>query len=382
MAEAMLERKRQVLIKLEAVSGTPETLAAPEGKMRVAVKPDVTPDNKRNARDVARATMTNLPGIPGAKSSSIKWRCELVGSGSVSTPPAEDAALQASGMVRAVVNKVPIGTISGGTFLRGDIVTATGGKSGVLLISAIHTAGFLFMRVTAGSFATSDVCTNGTASATASGNQAVAGYSYKPLTNAPPTATIRSEEDGYQKSISGAAVTWKMSIDANKQGFWDFEAKGPNISYGDLALTSGITYYSTLPPILQSALMRLDTYTAVLKSFGMDIANSVPLREDGNAGTGIKGARIASRRPMASAGIEMMNASDYDIYNKFLDGVDVKVQCRVGSVIGNSWWFFGDRANFSGLGQTGTDGLVVVTPEMELNGFDAGGDDELEVLAL
>ncbi|MHB8808966.1 MAG: phage tail tube protein [Desulfobulbaceae bacterium] len=96
-------RNSQLAIKIEAVEGTKEALAAAD--VILASSPKFSPNinmYKRSDKAVA-GDMSPVPNLPGARSATITFEVELCGAAAAGTAPHYSAALRASGAGETIV---------------------------------------------------------------------------------------------------------------------------------------------------------------------------------------------------------------------------------------------------------------------------------------
>lgn len=382
----LLYRKRQLLAKVESSCGVAETLSASDGAIRVTVSPTVDTTASLVEREIARATLSPLPTAVGERTASLKASHELCGSGSASTPPECDTLLRGCFMARVVVSQITIGAITSGPFLRGE--TVTGGTSlatGRVIKNTANGTTRLLIEVLTGTFQSAEVLTGGTSGATATTSTvaSAAGFSYRPTSSSPETLTLRNEEDGYQKTIVGAMGSFTLNVESSGFGKIDFDFMGAVDTYGDQALTSGISYPSTIPPILQSAQLVLDEdevgeFSPVFRSVSLESGNDVTMRKDGNASSGLIAAIVTGRAPKISISPEMMLASEFDIYNKMFDATAVTLSFAIGSDTNNTVLIFADEAQVESAGDAEQDSVAGLDVTLRLNS--QAGDTEYEIV--
>ena len=219
------------------------------------------------------------------------------------------------------------------------------------------------------------------ASATLSSSPAAAGFMYRPNSASFEALSLRVEEDGYLKKLRGCMGTASISIESSQRGLIEFEFQGAIEDFGDGALTSGISYYTTVPPTLVNADARLDdgtvgAYAPVFTTFGLDMGNEVVIRRDANASDGVKTAMITGRAPTASFDPEMVLTTTYDFFDKYFNGTPVTLQQKLGSTAGNIVEIYVGNAQFNGLGDGERDGIATIDAGLNLKRVGGDGDDE------
>jgi len=155
-------------------------------------------------------------------------------------------------------------------------------------------------------------------------------------------------------------------------------------AFGDQPMTPGIVFHSTQPPILQNAqlvLDGLDGFKPTFASVSVDAQNEIAVRKNGNMFNGLQEALITGRGPTTSVDPEMMNESDYDVFNKWFEGTPGSIQFRIGRGSDfNSLFFYGKKAQFTNVGDGDRDSVAIVTAEAMLAGSTDDNDDEYKLV--
>lgn len=134
------------------------------------------------------------------------------------------------------------------------------------------------------------------------------------------------------------------------------------------------TYFSTLPPVLQDARLKIGDFSPIFGNVSVDIANDAVVRVDGNSRNGLVAGYITNRMPTASVDPEMIDSTDIDLYRGWFEGQVGTFQHRIGKSDGNTIDLYSQGAQYSSLSDGERDGVATVTAEMKLVGTD---DDEL-----
>lgn len=378
-------RQKQVLAKVETTAGTAETLTASNGGIRVQTAAAIELDQPVQPRDIARSTLTNLGALPGEKAGTITLRTEANTPDSITATAMETTQyFQACGMTVLDLYAISIGTVSGGPYTRGETVTDASGYQGLVTIAAADGDDFLYYEQVTTTLSASEVLTGASSGATATSGPtgaATAGYRVKPISNSQKTVTIALQEDGYEWKLAGAMGNLVGTFEASRAGYFEFAMTGPKESYGDVAMTTGISYQTEQPPILQGAELTINSQTVVFKSCTLDMGNTVVNRIDGNAGTtGYIAAYISQREPKLTVSYEHIEASTLDTYGQLASGTKIPVKFHVGTAVGKKIWVFADLAQVTGISIGEQDGIRTVDVEYTLTGAAAKSEDELEMV--
>ena len=227
-----LYRKRQLLAKVQSDCNVLEPLTADDGKLRVEVGQDSTPEVNMNERNMASAYLSNLPNVPGAVMGKLKVTAEVVGTGNLTDRPECGTLLRGCRFREIILSQVQIavppiaiakiarnaiivGATSGAT---GRVVVPVTAASNVVTyepITDVFTAGELIdvQDGDAGVFTTGAIPSDG-------------GTAYALRSSNYELITIRSEEDGHYKSMMNAMGTFSLSAEASGIAKLEFEFTG------------------------------------------------------------------------------------------------------------------------------------------------------------
>jgi hypothetical protein len=471
--DPLLQRKQQILGRIESTCGTSETLTADDGKARIIVGAANEYAAPREKRDLARSSLTPIGNLESTKANNISFQSEVntpdtfsvlaaldvdtidwqsgntirytfngtpdlssivagdyltvnyatnlsnsgtflietVNDGSdyvdvinrdrddatddeaTDSPAVADIqenldvqwAYNAAGMEVLGASRVGIGAITSGPFVRGETITGAGGGTGRLIKGEVTGAAYVYFEPTSVlPILTTEVITGGTSGATAttSGAPAVYGYHVKPISDNQEAATVELQQDGYAWSARGAMANLVIEAAANRAGFNNFEFQGPKLTNGDKAMTS-VTRDNEDPPILKNAELTLaGTFTPVFRNFSFDIANTISLRENGNAsdGTGFEVARITAREPKVTINLEHELAATFDFFAKLDAGTKTSLSLHLGDTLGKQMFFFADELEFDSLPTEDQDGIVGIALEALCTGDLTSSEDEFELL--
>jgi hypothetical protein len=382
----MLSRKRQLVAKIESVEGTVETLAAADAKI-LAYNPKLNYNFSTFERNPARASMSQVGKIIGKRPGTLSCDVELRGSGTVGTSPEWAKLLQACGFEINVLKILTIGAITGGPFQHGETITATGsGATGRVIIKTVTgTATLYFVSTNAFIFTNGDVITGATSAATAtvSGSAPInAGKEFKMITDAVPSLTLGSYEDGMRKLLKGARGKVKFAHKSGEPVMMNYEFQGVDGGVSDLALLSGVTYETTVPPAFLSAQFLIDAFAAKVGEIDIDVASELSERDDINAAVGILSYAYGGRKVSGSFNPEMMTVAAYDLFTKLIAGITAILDFTVGSVAGNKFRFYAPTIQYTKIDDQDRGGIAVASCQFDLNGSITPGNDELTILAL
>lgn len=380
----MLTRKRQLAAKIEAVEGTAEILAAADAKLLV-YDPKVSFDVAMFERNPARPSFSNVGKTPGKRTAGISYRLELRGSGAAATVPEWGKLLQACGFGVNALKSMNIGAITNGPFQHGETITGgTSAAKGRVVINTANGATAILFVTVSGTFVSGEVITGGTSTATATTSSipSTIGNEFKLISDNIPCLTQGSYEDGVRKLVKGSRGKVKIGFKAGEPVMLDFDFQGVEAGVTDTAFLANVTYESTKPPVFLSALFSVDAYSAKIGEMDIDIGNILAVRDDVNDARGVASFALTGRNVTGSFNPEMVAVATYDFHTKWFQGVEMIVDCTIGSVAGNKFRIYIPKAQYTKVDDEDRDGLQLAKSSFALNGSVTPGDDEITILSI
>jgi len=385
----MLTRIKQSAAIVEAVCGQGGSFTAADFGTRfssVSLDVDMTPTED----DTIKADLSPSPVTMGEKKAAFKISIPLVGSGVAGTKPEWDVYMQGCATKSEVCKRIPIGEVTGGPFIPGEIVTQA-----VSLATGICTKGtqdgdtHLFIVEQSGIWAASGLITGSDSAATATGSSAPVadGFAYHPVSRSADQKTIavQCEEDGAKGVAVGLMGTFTFSANSSEKATLEFTFNGVADldNFGDAAMTEGVEYFDTVFPILDSARCVLnrgeaDEFLPVLRSLSFDMAGTATVRKDGNAAGGLIAAKLTARTPVLTLVPEAMLAADFDIYGKMRSCASINVGFRL-TAPDNEIWVFSRKAQIVTNSKADADGFVTYNPALRL--CRTNGNDEFWIVS-
>ncbi len=358
-----LARKRQIAAKIESVEGVAETLTAAEAKHLVdAGDLSFSAEPEKEERAPVQQSLSTHPSLIGVQPAKHGLTVELRGSGVIATEPTWNTFLAGTGVEGTAVNQLAIGAVTGGPFTHGETVTGgTSSATGRVISQTANGDAAVYVVVLTGTFASGEVLTGGTSGATAttSALAAAGGFVYEPISSSIKSLTIASFLDGVRKLQVGARGSMRIAIPgAGKPGRIFFpEFMGVYGGVTDTALLSGITYESTLPPVMLGGTVRLGTFTPIVKAFEMDLGADVGLRTSFAAAKGAVSALLGGRNPTGKITIESELVATYDPYGDMIAGTMRDLEVQIGSVEANRFKIILPQVKIEDVAE-GSDGPV------------------------
>lgn len=382
--DPLLERLHQVGLAVEASCGAGHSFTNADFKMRVsAANTDINMSPIED--DTLTATLSPRPLTMGEKLSTVTISTRLVGSGVAGTKPESDVALRGCALASVVLQKMPIGAVTGGPFLPGEVITqATSLATGRVMRPCIDGDDDIYFVILSGTWDGTNEITGGTSGATAtpSGVPAADGFAYHPVSSGQETIAIRDEKDGRYKETNGAMGTFTLASDASGVLNAEFTFQGKKGDHGDAAMTASVTYAPTGFPTMVDTRCVLDRGLAgeiqpVVRSMSFDLQAETPVRKDANDPTGLIAAQSTARVPQIVLTAEALTSAEFDVYTKMADADLVS--------LGFQWVAPDNKVSI-----WGTNGQIITAPDGDADGFTTmdltfrmngdAGDDELWIV--
>jgi len=377
----LLQAKRLIAAKIESTEGVAESLASADAKHLVMDDGlDFSTDISMHERNIVQASFSRHSKLAGVELARITCTVELRGSGVAATAPSWDTLLRPCGFGLTVVEKLTHAGITG-TFTHGEAITSSGTGVGRVVAPATS-AEDVYVVVTAGTFGDTETVTGGSSGATAVLNAAGAasGNVYEPISAAIPSLTVAMFHDGVLKSIKGARGNVRFEGTVGQPGMLVFDFLGVYEPVTDAALLSGITYESTIPPVLKGATLTFDAFAPVCTEYSIDMQNSVNPRESMSSSQGAISSRITGRNPTGTFNPEMDLVANFDFYGRHLGETLHETVFGVGSVAGNRFKTVCPETQIDSVGNSDRNGISVVDLGVGFPGNTTNQDKELSLL--
>ncbi len=382
---SMLIRKRQLAAKIEAVEGIAETLLAADAGILVNFSPKASYDPQMYQRDPVRASLTKMGKLAGKRSAGIDFSIELKGSGSVSVEPEWLRLIKACGFASNALKKIAIGAIASGPYLHGE--TITGGMSGAtgrVVIKTVDGTTTLYFIASSGTFESGETITGGTsgATSTATADPLNAGFEIKPISSSVISLTMGLFEDGIRKVLKGCRGTVKFNFKIGEPATLDFSFKGVESGVADVPMLTGVSFDSTVPPVLLNAVMSCDGVSLNIGEMEIDVANTLASKDKIDDAKGILSFMITGRDMQGSFNPEMVPVATHDFFSKWFGNTPMAVDLAYGETEGNKFRFYAPGIIYNKVDDGDRDGIQLAQTSFDLTGSMEPGDDELAILLL
>lgn len=380
----LTQPKRQIAAKIESTEGTAETLTNAEAN-HLVLDSDLSfsAEIGMHDRDIVQASFSRHKALAGVEAAKIGCSVELRGSGALNTAPSWDSLLKACGFGRSVAVKIAVGAISGGPFVHGETVTGgTSTATGRVVGTYENGATAIYVVVTSGTFQAAETLTGGTSAATATSGTVTAagGFVYEPTSDSIPSLSLAMMHDGTKKLVKGARGNVRLAGKVGEPGRLVFEYEGVYGGVTDVALLTGITYESTIPPVLKGTTLSFDSFSPVVTEFGIDMGNVVALRESMAATAGAISARITGRAPKGTFNPEMDLVANFDFFGRMKGETLHRTEFVVGSTEGNRFRIVVPQTQIESVGMSDRSGISAVDLGVRLIGGTSYQDREVSIL--
>lgn len=346
----MLERVQQFLAKIQTVPGTPETLAAADGKVRVDVGVQFEAKAPPIKREIATSNFSPIGLLVGEKGGGIALVTEINTPDIMTGLPEHEALLRSCGLTVTPTRRIPIGAISTGPMLRNATITGgTSSATGRLLVEATNGDTHLYYAPISGSFTSGEVITaSGGGTATSSAVSAVFGARANPVTPS-EIITCEFQNDGFGYSLRDCMSNVSFDVEASMQGKFKFSPMGVKSAWGTKALTSGIAFDTGEPPLLQASSLKIGSFAPVFSKVGFDLGAKQVYRKDANAvgNTGLRGAYIVDRDPRLKMTVEHELTATFDFFGGYDAQTKYPVKFQIGTVPGKRFFHYSPAAQLA-----------------------------------
>ena len=360
----MLTRKRQVAFAIESVEGTAETLTAANAKL-YAYDPKITFEPEMHDPAVAGIASSQMAKVSGKRPGTYKTGFHINGSGAAATDPEWIKLLRACGFASSTLSSITIGAITSGPLVHGE--TITGGTSNatgrVIKRTVTGTTTLYFVSTSSATFQNGEVITGGTSGATATTGSlpSTAGKVMEPIESSIPSLTMAGYEDGLRKLLKGCRGSKiKFDFKTGKVCLGDVELKGVEAGVADVALLSGVTRETSLPPAFLSAAFTCDAVAMKFSELSISIDNTIVPRDDPSESRGIASFAITPPQKITvTMDPEMLLAATHDFHTKWFAGTTMVLDFMLGTTAGNKYEFYAPAVQYDKVDDDARDGLAV-----------------------
>ena len=202
-------------------------------------------------------------------------------------------------------------------------------------------------------------------------------YALNSLTNTAESVAIEYYLDGTLHQILGCRGTFKISAETPMIPMIEWEFTGIYAAPSDDSNPSP-TFNSTDPPPFVSATFSIASYSAIIKTIEIDIANEVNKRSSANASTGVLSYFIGDRKSTMKIDPEVVALATWNPWTNLSSTSLLTVAGAFGSSAGNICTLAA-KANISSIGYGERDGKLAVY-DLNTNLCQSAGNDELSLV--
>jgi hypothetical protein len=340
------------------------------------------------ARDNLKASFTPDADIVASKTGTFSGQSEMYGADYTdgTTKPWFNPLVRSIQLKETKVTKIPVSAISV-DFVHNEVVTgSTSGAVGRVVVNTTSTDNVIYIILTSGVFQAETITGSISGSATATGVDTDAGWSYKYDSTQCVRLSSRVEEDGQKSELFNAVPTLNFSSDASGIPYLNYELSGVINEVlsvpqwmRDTTMTT-VTRDTKNPPLFQSGRVKYDAYSPVVDStITIDPQITNPIRVNANADQGLEGYIVTDRNPIITMRIDRPENSDADIMLDWFNSESVALQARFGKDPLNTFWFFADSAKLENVAPADQDGFAKLDLSFKLTGQD---DQEFELVCI
>jgi len=160
-------------------------------------------------------------------------------------------------------------------------------------------------------------------------------YKLTPTSQNIPSMTFYAYLDGVLYKVLGARGNAQITLEANQVGKIQFTFNGlfvkpEDASFPNISCDSGL-----IPPIIKNVNLTMGGYAPILTSFEVNLNNTLTQRDDMNSSEGVRDIEITARNTSGSLNPDLMLASQYDVWDKFLNNEPQEIKATIGNQTGN-----------------------------------------------
>ena len=353
----------QLAAKKESVPGTAEVPTSAEilVRLREGSSPDIAVDFTETQE--IQESSSNRPSMSGPArfGANVSWilRPSIV---PATTPPSCGLLLEMGLLKQEAVKQQPIGTVTGGPFRDGELLTGTTSAKIGRVFRPTSSTPIKFTDVTGASgYTNGETITGGTSGATAaisSGTVTYRGYKYQltdsdfvGASDSKHHATVEFLRGGYQWIGRGCLGEIGMEFKNLLPTVIKSAIKGILQSTSDKAMYNLASYPGDgiSEPRFVNASLAIASYSPTdLVEMNLAIPIGLELREDANATTGVRFVDYDRRGspPILTFEPAMMSKATYDLFASLTGGTTFAVTW----MLGTAFQFFADECQLVSVG--------------------------------
>ncbi|QIG76986.1 hypothetical protein EVC30_158 [Rhizobium phage RHph_Y1_11] len=188
------------------------------------------------------------------------------------------------------------------------------------------------------------------------------------------SVTLVMNKAGVKHVMPGAFGTFDIEAEAGQYAKVNFDFQGIYVDPVDEALSSTLTYETSIPAMVEKGKLRIDGFNAIVNRFTIDMAVDIQPRPDVSSPNGYIGIRIVARQPEGGIDPEADLVASHDFWGKLSAATRMPFSMRVGSVVGNIVHMIGTSVQYSGLTYADRNNILTYDAGLRFSGIQ--GNDE------
>jgi len=341
------------------------------------------------ARDILKSSFTPDVDLTGIKVATMTGQSEMFGAdySDGTTKPWFNDLFGSVQLLPTKVSAIPVSAIAS-DFVNGEIVTGATGV-GRVVIPTESTDTNIYVVATTTGFTAETITGDIAGSATATGVEVDAGWSYKFDSSSCIRLSAQSEEDGLISQVYNAVPTMTIACEeAGQLPKITYEISGVINTVADVeqwmrdgSMTDLTGFRSeVLPPRWVDARNEVEGWTPVTDStFTLDLGVAKKLNPDANNVAGAEGYGLTGRSGTIATRVNTPTNVEFDFVQKWFNADALSYQNRFGQEVNNTFWIFGPTARIENATAVDAEGEMKQELQLKLTGQD---DQELEIVCI
>lgn len=341
-------------------------------------------------RDILKGSYTPEVDIVGIKVATMTGVSEIYGDDYTdgTTKPWFNDLFNSVQLMETKVSAIPVSAIANDFVHNEDVTGGTSGATGRVVVPTQSTDTNIYIVLTSGTFQAESLTGSISGSATGTGVEVDAGWSYKFDSSQCIRLSAQCEEDSLISQMFNIVPTMSISVEAGQI---------PKINYelsGVIRQDSGVDQWrrdgsmtdltglrsEVIPPRFVGARLTIGSYTPVVDStLTVDPQVTKKLRVDANNTQGAEGYILTGRDGILSYRIATPTEAELDLFTDWFNANAVNTGFVFDGGVGNSFWIYAPTARYQNITDADDEGEMKQELEFSLTGQD---DEELEIICI
>ena len=205
---------------------------------------------------------------------------------------------------------------------------------------------------------------------------------YKPQSDTFKSVTIYaydipdSGENALVRKLLGVRGSLRIVAEAGQICRLEFTGKGKYADPTDDAIPTGMTYETTIPPIVESSVFTLNNVSLIAQSINLDMANTLVDEDDISGAAGIKAFLITGRKPAGTFNPEAVLVATYNFWADWIAATSRALSMVIGTTAGNKITITAPALSIDNLDEGDRNGII--TRDIPFHLAQSTGDDEVQ----